>query len=105
MRSPQEVKCVSGESRCPTLAVGEDGHAVDVVGVAVVHLDTLSCHQPPSDARVVAAGEELRVADDGEPPHAVLVTYGHAASPSAPPTAAHARTDGAAEAQRRNPDL
>lgn len=56
------------------MAVGEDGHAVDVVGVAVIDLHTLSAHQPPSDTRVVAAGEELGLADHGEASYAVLVT-------------------------------
>lgn len=77
--SCREPKLKEG-SEHQTLAVGEDRHAVDVVGVAVVHLYTLSRHQPPSDARVVAAREELCAADDGESSHAVLVTYSRVAS-------------------------
>jgi len=60
------------------LAVGENGHAVDVVGVAVVDLHALPRHHPPPHAGVVAAGEELRVAEYRQPPHAVLVAFGNA---------------------------
>ena len=55
------------------MAVGEDGDAVDVVGVAEVNLDALPGHHPPPHAGVVAAGEELCVTEDGQPPHTVLV--------------------------------
>lgn len=48
-----------------TLAIGEDSHAVDVVCVTVVELYTFACrHQPPPDTGIVAAREELAVADD-----------------------------------------
>lgn len=57
-----------------TLTIGEDGYAVDVVGVTVVDLDAFARHQPPSDTGVVAAGEKLCVADDGQPSYAILVT-------------------------------
>lgn len=60
--------------RRQTFSVWEDCHAVDVVGVAVVDLDTLAAHQPPPDARVVAAGEEHGAADHSEPSDAILVT-------------------------------
>lgn len=56
------------------MSVWEDCHAVYVVGVAVVDLDTLAAHQPPPDARVVAAGEEHGAADHSEPSDAILVT-------------------------------
>lgn len=56
------------------MSVWKDCHAVDVVGVAVVDLDTLAAHQPPPDACVVAAGEEHGAADHGEPSDAILVT-------------------------------
>lgn len=56
------------------MTVGEDGHAVDVVCVAVIDLNTFSRHQPASDAHVIAAREELCPADDGESSHTVLVT-------------------------------
>lgn len=46
-----------------TLAIGEDSQAVNVVGVAVIDLYTFARHQPPSDTRVIAAREELSVAD------------------------------------------
>ncbi len=46
-----------------TLAIGEDSQAVDVVGVAVIDLNTFACHQPPSDTRVIAARDKLSVAD------------------------------------------
>lgn len=57
-----------------TLAVWEDGHAVDVVGMAIVDLHALAAHQPPPDACVIAAGEELSAADHSKPSDAVLVT-------------------------------
>lgn len=60
--------------RRQTFSVWKDCHAVDVVGVAVVDLDTLAAHQPPPDACVVAAGEEHGAADHGEPSDAILVT-------------------------------
>lgn len=46
-----------------TLAIREDSHAVDVVGVAVIDLYTFACYQPPSDTSVITAREELSVAD------------------------------------------
>lgn len=58
-----------------TLAIGEDGYAVDVVGVAVVDLYTLPSHQPPSDTCVVAAREELSVADHCQPSDTVLMSW------------------------------
>lgn len=60
--------------RRQTLAVWEDGHAVNVVGMAVVDLHALAAHQPSPDARVIAAGEELSAADHSKPSDAVLVT-------------------------------
>ena len=58
-----------------TVAVGEDGYAVDVVCVAEVDLDTLPGHHPSPHAGVVAAGEELCVAEDGQTPDAVLMAF------------------------------
>lgn len=46
-----------------TLAIGEDCYVVDVVGVAVIDLYTFACHKPPSDTGVIAAREELSIAD------------------------------------------
>lgn len=60
--------------RRQTLAVWIDGHAVDVVGMAIVDLHALAAHQPPPDACVIAAGEELSAADDSKPSDTVLVT-------------------------------
>lgn len=56
------------------MSVWEDCHAVDVVGVAVVDLDTVAAHQPPPDACVVAAGEEHGAADHSEPSDTIFVT-------------------------------
>lgn len=58
-----------------TMSVWEDSHAVDVVGVAIVDLDTLSAHQPPPDACVIAAGEEHGATDHSEPSDTILVTW------------------------------
>ncbi len=58
-----------------TLAIGKDSHAVDVVGVAVIDLNTFACHQPPPDTRVIAAREELSAADHSKSPYTVLMTW------------------------------
>lgn len=60
--------------RQQTFSVREDSHAVDVVGVAVVDLDTLATHQPPPDACVVAAGEEHGAVDHSKPSDTIFVT-------------------------------
>lgn len=57
-----------------TLTVGEDSHAVNVVGVAVVDLYTFARHLPPSDTCVVAARKELSAADHSESSDTILVT-------------------------------
>ena len=57
------------------MSVGEDRQTVDVVGVTVVHLHTLSRHHPAPDAGVVTTGEELHITHHRQATHTVLMTW------------------------------